>query len=88
MDQAVAVLGDRVQEFKRRTESSNEDDISDLEDSYVQLTLDMIELTNAEEGKIFGNQTFFYANSCYKALGNLFHLTGVSLTNEQIDFVK
>ena len=86
-DQAFAVLEDRVETF-RNTELSNEEDIGDLEDSYGQLTLDMIEFTNAEECKIFDNQTVFYANARIKELGSLFHLTGVSLTEEQIDFVR
>ena len=87
VDQAFEDLEDRVEEF-RSTESSNEEDMSDFEDSYVQLTLDMIEMTNAEECKIFDNQTVFYANSRLYELGSLFHLTGVSLTKEQIDYVK
>ena len=83
-----AILQERVKEI-RSTPFSSKDDINDLEDSYVGLVLEIREMARAEESKIFGNQTIFYLNSRRPSeLGSVFHLTGVFLTSEEIDFLK
>ena len=82
-------LEERVNEF-RNTSISQEDDMYEFEDSFVQLVLDMDEMTNKVESSIFDNQTIVYLSSTddQSELGSLFHLTGVSLTTEQIECLK
>ena len=88
LDKGFLDLQERVKEFQS-TPFSSEDDINDLEDSYVQLIVDINDMTNDAESKIFGNQTIFYLNSRRPSeLGSLFHLADVYLTNEQIDCLR
>ena len=58
----VEKLEERVKEIQR-TPFSSENDIDDFEDAYVQLVLETTEMTNAEESKIFGDQTLFCLSS-------------------------
>lgn len=82
IDTAFEALEKRVKEFQE-TPFSHEDDINDFEDSYIQLVLEITEMADSEESKIFDNQTIFYLSSADKSeLGMLFHLTNVTLTNE------
>ena len=83
-----AFLSGRAEAF-RKISAGHEGDINDLEDSYADLILEIREMVNDEERSIFDNQSFFYVSSRDQSkLGSLFHLKDVSLTNEQIEFVK
>ena len=88
LDQAYVDLERRVVGF-RNTVVSQEDDLNEAEDTYVQLALEIREMTNREESKLIDGQTIFYVSSGHKnQLGNLVHLTGVYLTQEEIDCLR
>ena len=63
--------------------------LNDLEDEYVQLALELIEQTNAQEKEIFDNQTVLYRSSGDQSkLGNLVHVGDVCLTREEISVMR
>ena len=82
-------LENRVDQF-REMSLSQETDINQIEDCYGQLSLEIREMVNAEESKIFDNQTIFYLSefAAPLSLGRLFHLRCVTLSNEQIQFLR
>ena len=84
LDETFKAVDKRVNEFLQMNLSQGRD-INDLEDGYVQLVLEIREMSNEEESKIFNNQSIFYLSSDVKRrFGGLFHLTGVCLNTEQI----
>ena len=84
LDETFKAVDKRVNEFLQMNLSQGHD-INDLEDCYVQLVLEMREMSNEEESKIFNNQSIFYLSSdTERRFGGLFHLTGVCLNIEQI----
>ena len=88
VDRAFDALVERFKEFQSTTFSPG-DDINDLEDSYVQLLLEITEMSNTHESRIFGGQAIFYVSSIDKnKLGSLFHLSDVFLAKEQIDVLR
>ena len=89
-DKAFEALESRVNEFSSTTLDQGEDDeMNHLEDLYGQLVLDIMEMTNAEQRKVFGDQAIFYMNSVNPSeLGTLVHFNRVSLTNEQFDCLR
>ena len=82
-------LENRVDQF-REMSLSQETDINHIEDCYGQLSSEIREMIKAEESKIFDNQTIFYLSEFAEplSLGSLFHLSGVTLSNEQIQFLR
>ena len=81
-------LEDRVKEFGKMS-VGRDGGINQLEDAYIQLVLEITEMMKAEEIKIFGNQTIFYLSSDQRnRLGDLYHFTGVFLTDEQIECAR
>ena len=91
LGEAFQSLDRRVNEFREK-EASQFDDIFALEDWFVQLVLEINEMTKAEESTLMTNETIFYNSSTDKSkLGNLFHFKGLTegtLTEEQIDFLR
>ena len=84
LDRAVEAIEKRTHVFLKTTVSP-EADINDLDDSYEQLIVEITEMANAEESKLFGNQSIFYLRSANKReFGSLYHLTDVFLTKDQI----
>ena len=91
-DPTFMALQARVDEFQS-TPFSSEDNGNDLDDSYVQLALEIIEMSDTQERWIFGGQTIFYLISPYffgsgNQIGRLFHLTNDFLTTEQIEYIR
>ena len=80
--EAYLNLEKKVVEFLKR--SGEEEDINDLEDSYVELVMQILDLIHLEERKLFDNQTFFYMSSIQEnQVGALFHLIDECLTDAE-----
>ena len=88
LESAFVSLQERVDEFES-TPFTPEDEINDLEDSYVKLVLDITEMANSVENRIFGGQSIFYLSSTEEnKLGRLFHLTDIFLTADQKEYLR
>lgn len=84
LDHAFLTIEQRAKELRELT-VGQEVGIYDLEDAYLQLILDITEMENAEESKLFAKQTICYMSSTQQTeLGSLYHLTDVFLTDEQL----
>ena len=71
------------------TPIGDEDDISDVEERYLELALEAVALMNEQEKKIFGNQSFFYRCSEEEGkLGTLVQITDCYLTKEKVDCLR
>ena len=88
IDQDFVALQEKIELFQG-TPFSSGDDINDLEDSYVQLLLEVTKMSDFQESRIFGGQTIFYLSSNGEnKFGCLFHLADVYFTKEQIEYLR
>ena len=81
-------LEEQVKEF-RNMQVSQESDINDAEEAYAELVTLIIKDTNQKEKALFQYQTiFFWSSWNQQKLGSLLHFKDLTLTNEQIDFLR
>ena len=85
--EAYLNLEKKVVEFLKR--SGEEEDINDLEDSYVELVMQILDLIHLKERKLFDSKTFFYMSSYREnQLGALIHFTDECLSDSELAFIK
>ena len=79
-------LKQRVEEF---TASKEKMSLSQMEENYLQLAIDILKASNELETCVLDNQTIVYVSRIAKdSSGNLIYLRGDSLTPDELNFLK